>query len=81
MSCSTDRTVKLWDADPFPSRSGWAGEAEDEDEDDDGEGDATSGGKVKRGGLLSNRDAEVNKSEVSILQRYPSIFSSERERV
>lgn len=67
LSCSTDRTIKLWDADPFPSRSGWAGEAEDEDEEQEDENgmDMTSGGKLKKGGLLSSRDAEISKSEVS----------------
>lgn len=64
LSCSTDRTVKLWDADPRPDGLGFdiPQEFDDEDEDDQ---DMTTGGSLRRGGLLSSRDKDVPASEVS----------------
>ncbi len=59
LSCSTDRTVKMWNADPHPDHIGWSGEAPDsEDEENDEEADATAAGNARRGGLLSHQQAQ-----------------------
>lgn len=69
LTCSTDRTVKLWDADPRPDGLGLDVPNEQDDEDDD-EPDMTTGGSLRRGGLLSTRDKDVPASEVSCV-RFP----------
>lgn len=65
LSCSTDRTVKLWDADPSPDGIGLSGLDEAEEGDDQDE-DLTSSGNLRAGGLLSSRGADVPASEVSV---------------
>jgi WD repeat and SOF domain-containing protein 1 len=65
ISCSTDRTVKVWDADPTPDSLGLAGPSLEDDEEDEDDQDMTTGGSLRRGGLLSTRDKDVPASEVS----------------
>ncbi|KAK0521276.1 Protein sof1 [Tilletia horrida] len=74
LSCSTDATIKVWNADPHPERTGWGGAGEDmesdgedgkeeEEDGEDGFGEMTAGGDARRGGLLSMQQAERSISE------------------
>ncbi|KDN52007.1 WD40 repeat-like protein [Tilletiaria anomala UBC 951] len=78
LSCSTDRTVKMWNADPHPDHTGWAGDAanSDDDEDDDEGADATAAGQAKRGGLLSYQVAEKKAIQPLALYAGKAAFNS-----
>ena len=75
LSCSTDRTVKMWNADPRPDHTGWMGDAADS-EDEDGEEDATAAGNARRGGLLSYQMAQKPPSQPLALYAGKSAFNS-----
>ncbi|KAK0545999.1 Protein sof1 [Tilletia horrida] len=89
ISCSTDATIKVWNADPHPDRTGFDGNAagadamgldsEDEDEDQDEEGNGfgemTAGGDARRGGLLSMQQSDRPTSEPLSIYNGRSAFS------
>ncbi|PWN46928.1 WD40 repeat-like protein [Violaceomyces palustris] len=79
LSCSTDRTVKLWDADPRPDGLGTE-VLGDRDDDDDGEDDEdaemTASGSARRGGLMSTRGKDVPPSEPLAVFSGKSAFNS-----
>ncbi|EPQ26569.1 uncharacterized protein PFL1_05890 [Pseudozyma flocculosa PF-1] len=78
LSCSTDRTVKLWDADPRPDGIGLSGElgGADDDDDNDDDLDMTASGSARRGGLLSTRDKDVPASEPLTVYHGQTAFNS-----
>jgi WD repeat and SOF domain-containing protein 1 len=79
LSCSTDRTVKVWDADPRPDGLGQGtfNAMEDDDDDDDNDDmELTTGGSLRRGGLLSTRDKDVPPSEPLTVYSGKTAFNS-----
>ncbi|KIS70419.1 rRNA-processing protein SOF1 [Mycosarcoma maydis] len=79
LSCSTDRTVKVWDADPRPDGLGqtsFNAMDDDEDDNDDMDADMTTGGSLRRGGLLSTRDKDVPPSETLTVYSGKAAFNS-----
>lgn len=78
LSCSTDRTVKMWNADPHPDHTGWDGDvpvSEDEEDEDDNM-DVTAAGMARRGGLLSMQNAPTKASEPLAVYKGPTAFNS-----
>lgn len=65
LSCSTDRTIKLWDADPKSDR--WGPNLMDEDEDEDAN-ELTSGGGILGGSNPWKTDTD--RSEVSLIAEH-----------
>lgn len=79
LSCSTDRTVKVWDADPRPDGLGqtsFNAMEDDDDQDDDADADMTTSGSLRRGGLLSTRDKDVPPSEPLTVYSGKTAFNS-----
>lgn len=78
LSCSTDRTVKVWDADPRPDGLGQTSfnAMDDDDDEDDMDADMTTGGSLRRGGLLSTRDKDVPPSEPLTVYSGKTAFNS-----
>lgn len=77
LSCSTDRTVKMWNADPHPDHTGWDGDipmSDDEDGEDDT--DATASGWAAKGGLLSTQLAPAKASEPLAVYKGATAFNS-----
>ena len=78
LSCSTDRTVKVWDADPRPDGLGQTtfNAMDDDADEDDVDAEMTTGGSLRRGGLLSTRDKDVPPSEPLTVYSGKSAFNS-----
>ncbi len=78
LSCSTDRTVKVWDADPRPDGLGQTtfNVMDDDEDEDDMDTDMTTGGSLRRGGLLSTRDKTVPPSEPLTVYSGKAAFNS-----
>ncbi|KAE8245115.1 hypothetical protein A4X13_0g6079 [Tilletia indica] len=86
LSCSTDASIKVWNADPHPERTGWSGDgAEDDDmdgdqddmDDEDGDsfGEMTTGGDTRKGGLLSMQQADRSVTEPISIYHGRSAFN------